>query len=363
MKIKLAGIHSRKNVVLKLADSEKLSFKNISHLLDETGAPLPLVYDEQAAAAYLPLDEARPELTLAFPATPKECPIRFTISPLEDGLNLAFKKQRVFEFHYSKAYPKPFFAPVFTPNGEILSRETYPEGTRNVDHPWQRGLFTGHGSLNGHECWNEPPGEAYGRCVLHQISHQISPAGFEMKTENDWLSPAKLPLLAESRQIRVFGFDGLWVLDWQSQFQAKYGTVRIGSTKEAGFLAIRLNPQMQGNQTGLITNAYGGSTERECWSRHAQWVDYSGKINGQTAGIAMLDHAQNLRHPATWHVRDYGLFAHNIWLTDPNEFVLESGQTWQMNYRILIHSGDANSADIKNQYLDYENPPMLQMLE
>jgi hypothetical protein len=363
MKIKLSGLHSRKNLVVKLADSQKFSFKKISHVLNEAGAPLPIGYNPREAAAYLPLSQAAAEFTFEIPAAPAELPTPFSVLKIQEGLKVAFKNQDVFEFQHSKAFPKPFFGPVFTPNGEIITRDTYPEGASEIDHPWQRGLFTGHGSINGHECWNEPPGGAYGRCVQTKMFHQISPAWFQLETENDWVSPTQAPLLAESRQIRVFGFKDLWVLDWQSFFQAKYGTVRMGSTKEAGFLAIRLNPQMQGNQTGLITNACGGSTERECWSRHAQWVDYSGKINGKTVGIAMLDHLQNLRHPAAWHVRDYGLFAHNIWLTDPNEFVLESGQTWQMNYRILIHSGDATNADIKNQYLDYENPPIMQIVD
>jgi len=36
----------------------------------------------------------------------------------------------------------------------------------------------------------------------------------------------------------------------------------------------------------------------------AQWP-------GKTVGIAVFDHPSNPRHPTTWHVRDYGLFAAN----------------------------------------------------
>lgn len=363
MKIKLAGLHSRKNLVVKLADTEKLSFKNLTHLVNADGARFPIYYDSQEAAAYLPLSSCDNEVILEVPVTSAEFPSPFSVKTITDGLEVTYQGKKLFEFHHSKAYPKPFFGPVFTPNGEILTRDIYPEGSEDVDHPWQRGLFTGHGSINGCECWNEPVDKPYGRCIQTKMSHQTNPACFQLETENDWIDPAKAPMLAESRKIRVFAFQNLQVIDWQSRFHAKYGTVRIGSTKEAGFLAIRLNPELQGDQTGLITNAYGGSTERECWSRHAQWVDYSGKINGQKAGIAMLDHHQNLRHPASWHVRDYGLFAHNIWLTNPDDFVLESGKTWQMNYRILIHAGDGQRADIQNQYLDYENPPKIDISE
>jgi len=45
--------------------------------------------------------------------------------------------------------------------------------------------------------------------------------------------------------------------------------------------------------------------------KHADWCDYYGSIGGKTVGIAMFDHPSNPRHPTTWHVRDYGLFAAN----------------------------------------------------
>ena len=34
-------------------------------------------------------------------------------------------------------------------------------------------------------------------------------------------------------------------------------------------------------------------------------------LGGKTVGLAIFDHPSNPRHPTTWHVRDYGLFAAN----------------------------------------------------
>jgi hypothetical protein len=47
------------------------------------------------------------------------------------------------------------------------------------------------------------------------------------------------------------------------------------------------------------------------WGKPAKWVHYAAKVDGKPAGVAVLDHPSNLRHPTTWHARGYGLFAAN----------------------------------------------------
>ena len=50
-----------------------------------------------------------------------------------------------------------------------------------------------------------------------------------------------------------------------------------------------------------------------CWGKPAAWIDYSGSVEGQTLGIAILNHPSSFRYPTRWHVRVYGLFAANPW--------------------------------------------------
>ncbi len=61
---------------------------------------------------------------------------------------------------------------------------------------------------------------------------------------------------------------------------------------------------------GKIVNS-DGLVDDEAWGKQAAWVDYSGPVDGQTVGIAILNHPQSLRYPTYWHVRTYGLFAAN----------------------------------------------------
>lgn len=91
--------------------------------------------------------------------------------------------------------------------------------------------------------------------------------------------------------------------------------IEFGETKEAGILAVRVAPSMNGSRGGLISNSEGGVGEGDCWGRKASWCDYSGEVDGEMMGIAILDHPDNPNFPTRWHVRDYDLFA-----TNPNPF-------------------------------------------
>jgi hypothetical protein len=90
-------------------------------------------------------------------------------------------------------------------------------------------------------------------------------------------------------------------------------------------------------------------------------VDYSGEIEGEKLGIAIFDHPSSLGHPTYWHSRSYGLFAANIFgLHDfendkqkDGSRILEPGQTWRFRYRVMIHPGDTQSANIAALYKDW----------
>jgi hypothetical protein len=77
----------------------------------------------------------------------------------------------------------------------------------------------------------------------------------------------------------------------------------------------------------------------------------------------MLDHPGNPGHPVRWHVRAYGLFAANPFAlglagfipdkTQDGSKTLEPGQSMRFRYRVIIHPGDAKSADIAAEYAKF----------
>jgi hypothetical protein len=99
--------------------------------------------------------------------------------------------------------------------------------------------------------------------------------------------------------------------------------------------------------------------EKECWGKQSKWCDYSGPLDGKTAGIAIFDHPGNVA-PACWHVRAYGLMAANPFGRDKSGFPDRKGKTdlvrlakgdkLKLTYGLLLHDGDVKTGDVAGRY-------------
>ena len=104
-----------------------------------------------------------------------------------------------------------------------------------------------------------------------------------------------------------------------------------------------------------------GVKDGETWGKHAEWCDYYGPVGGKTVGIAMFDHPSNPRHPTTWHVRDYGLFAANPFgLHDfekkekgAGDLRVPVGKSITFRYRFYIHNGTTEEGKVADRYAEY----------
>ena len=115
---------------------------------------------------------------------------------------------------------------------------------------------------------------------------------------------------------------------------------------------------------GTATNSEG-VTGKKIWGRAAKWVDYSGPIDGKTMGISIFDSPSNLRHPTTWHAREYGLVAANPFglhhftkaKKGTGEHELKEGEQLNLRYRVVFHVGDCQTANVKALYKDFTETP------
>jgi hypothetical protein len=83
-------------------------------------------------------------------------------------------------------------------------------------------------------------------------------------------------------------------------------------------------------------------------------------------GMTLFDHPANPRHPTWWHVRDYGLFAANPFgqhdferLSDrtAGNLTVVPGKPITFRYRLILHEGDAQAADLAQKYRQYSEAP------
>ncbi len=267
---------------------------------------------------------------------------------------------------------KPFFYPILTPEGAHFTRQWPIEdiATDSHDHPHHRGLWFTHGAVNGADFWDEK--KDAGKTVHTLTKNPISGAvfgGFQATTA--WITPKNEHIADDERTVRIFPLpNGDTLFDFDITLTANKVDVVMGDTKE-GMFALRLPDALAPSKKlgGSMINSRGQKLTA-LWGKPAEWVDYWGTIGGKPYGVAMLDGAENLRHPQTWHARDYGLFAVNPFgLHDfgagakgAGDYILPAGKSLTLKYRLVFHHGTTDEANIVSHYAAYSEPPQVKVV-
>ncbi len=113
-------------------------------------------------------------------------------------------------------------------------------------------------------------------------------------------------------------------------------------------------PSDAADVTGMYYNSDGVKGD-SVWSTKGKWAMLTGKKGGKDITIGMFDHPANAGYPAYWHARGYGLFALNplgrkVFSNGKEElnFSLQPKESVTFRYRVVVHSGDALTAEQMN---------------
>lgn len=270
-------------------------------------------------------------------------------------------------YQFDPSIAKPFLYPLRSAAGTIVVRG-YPMTTAIAgderDEPHQRGMYFAHGDINGFDFWGEEAfakwsdhsPSTFGRTVFRRIDDIRSgdDAG-EIAATFDLVTPSGV-IGEEAQKYRFSGDDGSRTIDCTFSIRATRGPLTLGDTKEGTF-AIRVAKALH-PPSGRMLNADGVVGEKRIWGKRATWVDYSGRVGGEDVGVAIFDHPQNARTPAYWHARGYGLLAANPFglrqLTGDRRrdgsYTIPAGGSLVLQYRVLVHHGDASQADVAGAY-------------
>jgi hypothetical protein len=298
------------------------------------------------------------------------------ISPEAGKLAIQIDGKPFSDFYYTgPEVSKPYLWPLRAASGTYVTRMWPMEKVEEEasiakpDHPHQRGLWFAHAKVNGLDFWNiapldQPPYNRpdRGKIFLKKLGQVTSGKNKgSIAAEFTWADHDGQPLLTESRAMTFYSDPAMRVFDLDITLTAIKQVV-FGDEKD-GVLGIRLRPVLQEDHgTGHISNADGATTEKQVWGKPSNWCDYSGEIQGEKVGVAILDGPANPGHPVRWHVRAYGLFAANpfgnaVFSDDKTQAhtdtTLEPGKSLRYGYRVIIHSGDAASAKIAAQWDKY----------
>lgn len=308
------------------------------------------------------------------PASPQ---VNLKQSDKQIDITIGDKPFTSYVFDYGKAgkveFRRPYLWPVYGPD-QITMMRPWPMQQENLpknvqtDHPHHTGIWVAHGDVNKVDNWSIGPKAGW---QIHKDFPLLAsgPVVGIIRETLDWTDAARKPNLAEMRTIRVYSLpDSGRVIDFELTFEAKYGKVTFGDTKEGGPLAVRMRTEFQADKKGdkgILVNSEGKQGEK-AWGQKARWVDCSGLVEGKRYGLAMFDAPDNLRHPETWHARTYGLCSVNPFgLHDfpggkggpSGDWTIEAGKSATLRYRIYFHVGDAKEAGVDARWTDYAEPP------
>ncbi len=271
-------------------------------------------------------------------------------------------------FHYSTRWVRPFLFPVYSPSGKLLVRELL-ENKPGVEHPHHRGIWVGHGDVNGVDNWSEMKGHGYQRVIEIPCIKSGEIKG-EISSVVSWRNSGEREILREERKMIFYYLPEGRIIDFTISFSSSKNQVIFGDTKEAGILSVRVNPSMNAPEKGILENSWGGINEEEVWGKRAFWCDYSGPVEGEWWGITIFDHPDNLRSPTYWHARNYGLMTANpfglsyfLGKGKDGKYILPPKKKLVFRYRLYIHKGKAQEGRVKEKFLDYWVPPTVEWVQ
>lgn len=287
----------------------------------------------------------------------------------------------VTRYYIDPAVARPYFWPLNGPRGASLTRawpmeKGQPGGS--TDHAHHRSAWFSHGDVipeglalrvkskraEGVDFWLEDTG--HGRVVCTEVGEpKLAADHGRILTRNEWRTADGMKVLDEARTIHLYDLGRetrLLVLD--IDLLASVAPITFGDTDE-GSLGVRINDlirSVRDQGPGRIENAEGKVGEKGCWGYPSAWCDFSGPIEGQTVGLAILADPAN-PSPSCWQVRGYGLMAANPFGRDRSGYPAMKGRTdrvklpkgehLRLRYGLLLHPGDAKEGKVAEHFRQF----------
>ncbi|MEM9411879.1 MAG: PmoA family protein [Planctomycetota bacterium] len=300
-------------------------------------------------------------LLIGTPAVAQSPAPKIKLMKMDGKLEVRVENKLFTRYDYS-SFDKPIFFPILGPSQISMTRsfpmKTIP-GEAN-DHPHHKSMWIGH-EINRVDFWSERGG------VVRLRSIQVDENSNSFTAVHDWNERKTNKTIAKDRINATFGAgeNYRWI-DFQICFSPNGGPLTFADTKE-GLFALRVHPRLRlsadpkrgvSKANGIMSNSEGQSGKK-IWGRKARWVSYTGKSDDDLqTGIVMMDHPSNLRHPTTWHARDYGLLAANPFglhhfqksNKGAGEWEVPVGQNLNLRYRVVFYTGQWQANDIDEQF-------------
>ena len=269
----------------------------------------------------------------------------------EDHVKVTVDGKLFTHYKFAASQKYPYFWPVNGPaSGKSITTET------SQPYPHHHSLFFGCDRVNGGNYWQQ--GNERGQIV--SAGPKIIRASGKHVAFIDkcfWQQPGKEPIILDLRRVIISApSKDLRFIDFEITLEP-LTDIHILKTNHSLFSA-RVVPELSVKAGGTLINAEGKTTEKGTWGIPSAWCDYSGTRDGISEGLAILQHPANRWFPCKWFTRDYGFFSPTPmnWLQD-GRLDLPKGEKLTLRYRVIVHTGNADTANIGKLFEAYKSQP------
>jgi len=259
-----------------------------------------------------------------------------------------------------------FIHPLWSPKGEVLTRVQPPDHIHHygIWNPWTSTVFQGRKL----DFWNLYKGEGTVKvtglpvftqgAVLGTIRAQHehvdltapSPTGAKAALEEEW-------------NIKVWnaGSDqGPQLIDFQSTMHcATDSAFTIKAYTYQGF-GFRATEKWDDKTARLLTSEGKGKGDGN--GTRARWIDARGVSSYGKSGIVFMTHPLNHNYPEQLRLWNTGANQgkENVFLNfnpaQEQDWVLKPGQSYALNYRMLVYDGELSPEQMEQYWQDYAHP-------
>lgn len=311
---------------------------------------LPLEAGEERAF-HLSVAEERPESSVQL--TMDSAVVRVRV---QDKEVLTYHRQTVYPPAGAPDYYKRsgHVHPLYSPSGKVLT-DGFPAG-----HTHQHGLFMTWVNTTFREDFTDFWNQQHETATVRHVEVLDTAGGpvfgrFRVKLEHVSLEHG--PVLSEERTFTVYPWRDQFLMDIHSVQEPVTSDTLYINEYHYGGMAFRGNAQWNAAdsaayQAEMQVLTSEGIRRAEANHTRPRWVAAYGPIDGENAGVAILDHPSNFRFPQPVRVHPempYFCFAPMV----TGAFTIAPGDRFVSRYRLMTYDGEPPAADIEEMWQQY----------
>jgi len=259
-----------------------------------------------------------------------------------------------------------FIHPLWSPAGAVMTDIHPPDHIHHygIWMPWTDTEFEGREV----DFWNVGRGLGTVRFVKF-LSTTSGPVygGFEAEQEHVALKTAEgeKAVLDEVWDVRVYNAGGpgkkYYLVDFKSTQRCVADSPLHQVQYRYGGFGFRGSPHWKDENASYLTSE--GKTRVDGHATRARWCDLAGVIENKWAGVTIMSHPKNFRHPEPmriWPPQDRFVFF-NFAPSQIGDWEMKPDEDHIFRYRLYVHEGKINMDDTERIWNDYAEPPIVKL--